>query len=92
MKVTGTRTVVENLKVDVKLSEIFSEIYDKFVPNGLSHLTVENGKWFWYKEDGFDYHKREDLYKRVREATPEEVEFIKAYSIIKNFALSVDSV
>lgn len=87
MRTKGRRITEETINVDVDVGEILGNIYDKWVPKGLDHVGSDG---HWYKKDGFDYHKREDLYARDREATPEELEFVKAYRLLCRFVKEND--
>lgn len=82
MKTKGRRTIVEQVDVDIDAVAFLEKIYHESIPNGLSYLGSDG---YWYKEDGFDYHRREDLYAKAREATPEELEFQKAYRVMLKF-------
>lgn len=87
MKTKGRRTIVEHVDVDVDASAVLGKIYSESIPIGFSYISSDG---YWYKEDGFDYHKREDLYTKAREATPEELELQKAYRIMLNFVKEHD--
>ena len=82
MKTKGRRTIVENLDVEVDVLSFLEKIYDESIPRGLKYLN-DNG--YWYKVDGYDYHKNEDLYEKDREATQEEIELKKAYYTLRKF-------
>ncbi len=87
MKTKGRRTVIENVDVDVDASAVLDTIYAESIPIGFDYLGSDG---YWYKPDGFNYHTREDLYKKDRQATPEEIEFQKAYRIMLNFVKEHD--
>lgn len=87
MKTKGKRTIVDNVDVEIDACEFLGKIYDAWLPVGYSHLGSDG---YWYKTDGFDYHKREDLYVKDRKATNEELEFDKAYLIMRNFVKEHD--
>lgn len=82
MKTEGRRTIIEKVDVDVDAGSFLGSIYDRSIPIGFSFLGSDG---FWYRQDGFDYHKREDLYEKDRQATPDELEFQKAYKIMYQF-------
>jgi hypothetical protein len=83
MKTKGKRTIEETINVEVDAGSFLRDIYERSIPSGLDHLGSDG---YWYKQDGFDYHKREDLYAKARKATSEELEFQKAYHIMYQFA------
>lgn len=83
MRTKGRRVIEETINVEVDVGSFLYDIYERSIPSGLDHLGSDG---YWYKKDGFDYHKREDLYEKAREATPEELEFQKAYKIMYQFA------
>lgn len=82
MKTKGRRVIEERIEVEIDAEDILENIYVKWVPTGLDHVGSDG---YWYKKDGFDYHKREDLYAKAREATPEELEFVKSYRLLCRF-------
>lgn len=82
MKTKGRRTIEESFDVDVDAREFLRTIYERSIPKGLSYLSSDG---YWYREYAFDYHKREELYEKAREATPEEIEFLKAYRMMHEF-------
>lgn len=87
MKTKGRRTIIEELDVDIDASTFLGKLYDEWLPIGFDHLGSDG---YWYKTDGFDYHKREDLYVKGRKATDEELEFDKAYVIMRKFVKEHD--
>ncbi len=82
MKTKGRRIIEETIDVEVDTVSFLRDIYDRWIPPGLDHIGSDG---YWYEKCEFDYHKLEDLYARVREATPEELEFQKAYKIMYQF-------
>ncbi len=82
MKTEGKRTIIEHLDVDVDAATVLDKIYSESIPIGFDYLGSDG---YWYKPDGFNYHNREDLYEKDRQATPEELEFKKAYRIMRDF-------
>lgn len=82
MIVKGKRTVVDTVDVEVNAREVISKIYSMSVPRGLEYIGDDG---FWYKQTGFDYHKREELYDKDRQATEWELEMQKAYRTFVNF-------
>lgn len=78
MIVKGKRTEVSHVDVEIDISDIISKIRDRCIPSGAEYLS--EGKW--YKEDFFDYHKRESVYCVMREATEEELELYNAFSVV----------
>lgn len=87
MIVKGKRTTVDTVVVDVNPREVLAKIYDMSIPNGLDNIG-DDGFWYkqvWYKQDGFDYHKQEELYEKDRAATEQELEMQRAYRIFTNF-------
>lgn len=87
MKTEGHRTIIEKVDVDVDAAAFLKKIYSESIPIGFSFIGSDG---YWYKQDGFDYHKREDLYEKVREATPDELEFQKSYNILLKFVKDND--
>jgi hypothetical protein len=83
MRAKGKRIVEETIEVEVDAGSFLRDIYERSIPKGLDHLGSDG---YWYKQDGFDYHKREDLYEKVRLATQEEMEFQRAYQTLHKFA------
>jgi hypothetical protein len=83
MKTKGRRIIEENFDVEIDTGSVLRSIYDKSIPQGLDYIGSDG---YWYKQDGFDYHKREELYSKDRQATQEELEFQKAYKIMYQFA------
>ena len=82
MKTKGRRTIEESVDVEIDAGSFLYSIYERSIPKGLDHLSSDG---YWYKQDGFDYHKREDLYAKDRKATPKEIEFQKAYRLLYQF-------
>lgn len=82
MIVKGRRTVVDQVDVEVNVREVLSKLYDMASPAGLDYIGDDG---FWYKQTGFDYHKREELYGKDRAATEQELEMQRAYRTFTNF-------
>lgn len=78
MIVKGKRTEVSHVDVEINIYDILVNIRDKSTPSGAEYLS--EGKW--YKEDYFDYHKRETSYCVMREATEEELELYNAFMLV----------
>jgi hypothetical protein len=79
MIVKGKRTEVSHVDVEIDIFAILENIRDMcIIPHGAEYLS--EGKW--YKEDFFDYHKRESVYCVMREATEEELELFNAFSVV----------
>lgn len=82
MKTKGRRTIVENVDVDVDAESFLSSIYNKSIPKTFDYIGSDG---HWYRQDGFDYHKREELYTKERLATPEEIEMRNAFKTFSKF-------
>lgn len=82
MQVQGKRTFTENVTVDVNPSAVLQKVYEKSIPHPYSYLSLDG---FWYKESGFDYHKREELYDKGRPATEEEITLDAAFRLVMDF-------
>lgn len=78
MIVKGKRTEVSHVDVEIDIYDVLSKIREKYIPSGAEYLS--EGKW--YKEDFFDYHKRESVYCVMREATEDELEIFNAFSVV----------
>lgn len=83
MKTKGRRTIIEHLDVEVDAAVFLENIYHASIPRGLAYLNDDNG--YWYRVDGCDYHRNEDLYEKAREATQEEIELKRAYRALRKF-------
>lgn len=83
MRVNGKKITTENIQVEINASEVLSNLYKSTIPSELSFIGTDG---FWYVSDGYDYHKREDLYEKVRHATTEELELQKAYKLFLSIA------
>ena len=84
MIVKGQHKVVNytNVEIEVEPKELLHKIHwqaQKHKPAKASHIA--NGKW--YVENGFDYHKREELTKEDRPLTSEELEIFEAFEVLK---------
>jgi len=81
MKVKGKRTEVSYVDVEIDVIDIFMKMWKDCTPVGAEYL--KDG--VWYKQGSFDYHKREELYCEMREATPQEIEIHNAFTTIINY-------
>lgn len=81
MKITGKQTKTDMIDVIIDPADVILELKQRSVPSGLEYL--KDG--YWYSHDYFDYHKREDHYKKDRKATDEETELHKAFDLVLNF-------
>lgn len=81
MLVKGKRTEVSHVDVEIDIFDVLVNIRDKSKPSGAEFLR--DGKW--YKEEFFDYHKRESVYYVMREATNEELELYNAFSVVLDY-------
>jgi hypothetical protein len=81
MKVKGKRTTVENVDVEVDILNVLGQIYSAWLPKGMDHVSKGN----WYREDGFNYHTRDECYAQDRPVTEEEQKFIDSYRTIIEF-------
>jgi len=84
MIVKGKRTEVSHVDVEIDMVQLLKKMHGDSYPAGAEYLS----DGFWYKEDGFDYHKREDLYCKMREATPEEIELHNAFATVIKYVKS----
>ena len=87
MNITGRRKTVEDIDVEIDPVDFLRTIYQRSIPAGLEYLSSAD-EW-WYCADSFNYHNREDLYKRVRPATEDELQFYKAYQLLVKFAQNI---
>ena len=87
MKVKGLQVIKENIEVNIDprhvINELVRDYFENKKPSSKSYINEKDG--FWYEYDSFDYHKREDIYVKSREATKEELEFMKAVSVIRGW-------
>lgn len=81
MKVKGKRTSVEYHDVEIDPETVLDLIYKQALPDGMDHIRINTGHW--YRESGFDYHKREELYTKCHPASKEELEFFKALELVR---------
>jgi hypothetical protein len=81
----GKRTTVDHVDVEIDTDQVLQKIYAHFIPQGMNFINEDDG--FWYKVDGHDYHRNEELYEKARQATEEELEFHKANRLIRKFVL-----
>lgn len=79
MRVKAKKQSIEYFDVEIDPLVVLEKIYNNTIPKGLSHIDDN----YWYKEIGFDYHKREELYQKDRLATEEELELLKAYRTLR---------
>lgn len=77
MQVNGTRTTYETITVDIDPREFLTKIYERSIPSGLDHINTGDGHW--YRVDGHDYHKNEELYAKDRAATDLELAEKESY-------------
>lgn len=82
MRTKGKKTTIEEVDVEVNAAHFLEKIYAASIPTGLEYLSKDG---HWYKSDGYDYHKREDLYTKDRQATIGEIELQKAYHTLREF-------
>ena len=74
------RTVSETIdNVDVDVSSVLYNIYKSSIPVGLDYLAKDG---YWYKQLGYDYHKREEIYTKDRAATDTEKQLKLAYDTL----------
>jgi len=81
MIVKGKKTEVRHFDVEIDVVDILMKMLKNSNPIGAEYLR----DGVWYKEDGFDFHKREELYCEMREATPQEIEIHNAFTTIINY-------
>lgn len=83
MIVQGRHRVVEVKTLDVEIDpyNVLHDIYWKATSKPQHAECIKDG--FWYVHDYFDYHKREDVSKKDREATEEEIKLFEAYKTLK---------
>lgn len=79
ISVSGKKTIVETHNVEVNPLDVLMGIYKKAMPTSLHYIGKDG---HWYKQDFYDHHKCEQVYKQDRLATQEEIEFNNAYKII----------
>ena len=77
MQMSGKRTTTENVTVDIDPKEFLTKIYNRSVPSGLNYINTSDGHW--YRVDGHDYHRNEELYAKDRAATEMELAEKEAY-------------
>lgn len=82
MKINSKRTLVDYIDVEIDPRTVLEKIYVHSKPSGLHHLSSDG---YWYGISGHDYHKNEELYDKVRLATEEEIEFRKAYLLLRKY-------
>ena len=72
-----------DVAIEVSPRQVLYDIYWSLLkdkPNKASY--IRDG--YWYVEDYFDYHKRENVEKKDRAITHEEQKIYKAYSTLKD--------
>lgn len=82
IKGVNKQVILTNVEIEVDPKEVLCKIHwqaQKHKPAKASHIA--NGKW--YVENGFDYHKREELTKEDRPLTSEELEIFEAFEVLK---------
>lgn len=82
MIIKGKRTTIDHVDVEVNASAFIEQIYVKSIPIGMSYIGSDG---HWYVTDGFDYHKREDLYAKSRAATDDELKLRESYLTLRKF-------
>jgi hypothetical protein len=87
VRVIGKRVTTDNIEVSIDTREVLNNIYTHSVPQGLAFLSKDG---FWYKETGYDYHRRDEIYEQARQATDEELEFLKAYKLLRKYVKEND--
>ena len=71
-----------DVTIEVNPRQVLYDIYWSLLkdkPDKASY--IRDG--YWYVEDYFDYHKREDVEKKDRAITDEEQKIYDAYNILK---------
>lgn len=64
------------------MREILSNIWKECLPERPAKADhISDG--YWYIIDFFDYHKREDVYAKDRQATKEEIEIVDAIKLLR---------
>ncbi len=80
MRMSVRRTVSETIdNVDVDVSSVLYNIYESSIPVGLDYLAKDG---YWYKQKGYDYHKREETYTKDRAASDAEIQLKVAYDTL----------
>ena len=72
-----------NVAIEISPKQVLYDIYWSLLkdkPNKASY--IRDG--YWYVEDYFDYHKRENVEKKDRAITHEEQKIYEAYSTLKD--------
>ena len=82
MMVDGRKTTIENVTVKIDPVDVLRKIYRDSIPSRVEFIGPDG---HWYKSDGFDYHKREDLYVKDRVATKEELAMKAAYDTLVKY-------
>lgn len=78
VSVKGTRVIREEMSVDVDPSSFLNKLLENWM-KGINPKFEFGSKGMWYVSDGFDYHKREDLYREDRKMTDEEKHIHEAF-------------
>lgn len=89
MQMNGTRTTRETITVDIDPKEFLTKIYQRSVPPGLHHINTNDNHW--YKVDGRDYHKNEELYAKDRPATELELAEKESYHTLMRLLTRLSS-
>lgn len=89
MQINGTRTIRETIAVDIDPREFLTKIYERSIPSGLDHINTRDNHW--YKVDGRDYHKNEELYAKDRPATELELAEKESYHTLMRLLTRLSS-
>lgn len=89
MQIDGKRVIHETIIVDIDPKEFLTKIYKRSIPSGLGHINMRDKHW--YKVDGHDYHKNEELYKKVRPATELELAEKESYHTLMRLLTRLNS-
>lgn len=81
--VSGRKTTVENVTVDVDPIAVLSGIYSATVPPKMAFLSLSDNHW--YVVSGYNYHKNEEQYEKDRPATEDEIQMKKSYETMYKF-------
>lgn len=89
MQMNGTRTTRETITIDIDPREFLTKIYQRSIPSGLDHINTRDGHW--YRVDGHDYHKNEELYEKDRAATEVELAEKESYHTLMRLLAKLGS-
>lgn len=81
IKGVNKKTVLSDVEIEVEPKELLHRIHwqaQKDKPAKASYIANEK----WYVEDGFNYHKREELTREDRPLTDEELEIFEAFKVL----------